>query len=660
LFLRNLDEEYQINIYRGIRTQAHTRGVELVCVQGETLQPGEDRIGPFALAREVRFDGLLVLSSVIVDTDRPRSASTIPRRLPPVPAVSIGLKVPGMVSLTLQSNRSLAQVIDHLVLTHGCRRFLYIGGPKLHPDNRIRERVFRETLDRHATHREGIEGVIDHGGFFDVSGMMVIRRHLDGQPFDAVVAANDNMALGVQRVLATQENPRWSRCAVTGFDDISQCRVCSPPLTTVHAPLEELGSRALEVLVDLIEGRATPRSLTIPTYPVFRGSCGCQDWEGAPRPPEPDGTRLEVRFEEVRRRILEGDQWLREGNDFGREMGAVTNRQALVDRLDDFLTLLRVRHFFLVIDETLWNERRDGKKVSLPPEGKPAPGGTRFLFPDAPTEVSRDLCLYHLVSESVPLGIAVYSVDDQSLPHLTAALPHVAHAIQRIRNQAEQETRLKEEVRLRRIAEAEVLKVSEFERQRFGLDLHDDICQRLAGLTMYIRGIGKNPPSDPGPVWKELGQMVDETLLLTRQYAHASFPIDLDTRGLAPVLRTLCETVSKQKGIVCEFSSQAGAPAHRALEVRGLAALHLFRIVQEALQNAIKHSGATRISVTLKGTDRLVLEVVDNGRGLGARPSALGGMGLRSMAYRASQLGSELELESTPQTGTVVRVVLHQ
>jgi signal transduction histidine kinase len=117
-------------------------------------------------------------------------------------------------------------------------------------------------------------------------------------------------------------------------------------------------------------------------------------------------------------------------------------------------------------------------------------------------------------------------------------------------------------------------------------------------------------------------------------------------------LRTLCETVSKQRGIVCEFSGQAGA-----LAIRGLAALHLFRIVQEALQNAIKHSGATRISVSLRGTDRLVLEVVDNGRGLGARPSALGGMGLRSMAYRASQLGSELELESTPQTGTVVRVV---
>ncbi|HTH14321.1 MAG TPA: substrate-binding domain-containing protein, partial [Spirochaetia bacterium] len=477
LFLRNLDEEYQINVYRGIRTRAHTRGVELVCVQGETLQPREDRIGPFALAREVRFDGLLILSSVIVDTDRPRSASTIPRRLPPVPAVSIGLKVPGMVSLTLQSNRSLGQVIDHLVVDHGCRRFLYVGGPELHPDNRIRERIFSESLGRHAARHPEIHWVIDHGGFFDVSGMTVIRRHLGGPPFDAVVAANDNMALGVQRVLATQEDPRWNRCAVTGFDDISQSRLSVPPLTTVHAPLDELGSRALEVLVDLIEGRPAPPNLTVPTYPVFRASCGCRDWDQAPRTPDPDA-HLELRFEEVRRRVLEGDQWLREGNDFGREMGAVTDRQALVDRLDDFLTLLRVRHFFLVIDQSLWSERRDGKKIPLPPEGKPVPGGTRFLFPDAPTEASRDLCLYHLVSESIPLGIAVYSVDDNSLPHLTAALPHVANAIQRIRNRAEQEIRLKEEVRLRRIAEAEVLKVSEFERQRFGLDLHDDICQR--------------------------------------------------------------------------------------------------------------------------------------------------------------------------------------
>jgi len=674
LFLRNLDEEYQINVFRGIRTQARTSGADLVCVQGETLHPTDAGSSPFALAHEVRFDGVLVLSTVIVDASDGRKTAAIPRFLPAVPAVSIGQKVVGMVSLTLQSVQSLTRLMEHLVVDHGYRRFLFVGGPEAHPDNKLRERIFLQVLREFSSLCPEISWEIDHGGFFELSGMEVIRRHLGEPPFDAVVAANDNMALGIQKVLTIQADPRWRRCAVTGFDDISQALVSEPPLTTIHAPLEALGALALDTLVDLIRGQpATNRSVR--SRLVLRGSCGCQSLPLAPeRPVDRDG--LEARLDGARRRVLETEQWLRAGNDFARELGAVVERLALIDRIDGFLTVLGVRHFFLMVGQDLWYERLDGVRRPVP-HGIPLT--TEALFSTRGALVPRpwDLCVFHLAVEATSWGVAVYSVDDNSLPHLASALPHVANAVQRIHNRSEQEDKnrwleamvgartaeltranlwLQNEVKLRRAAEAEVLQVSEFERQRFGLDLHDDICQRLAGLTMYLRGSAKNPPSDPQPLLAELGALVDETLYLTRQYAHASFPIDLETRGLDAVLRTLCETLSRQKGIPCVYSSDLGS---LRAPLEGLPALNLFRIVQEALQNAARHAQATEVTVDLRvHQDEVVLTVADNGLGIPPRKKGVEGLGFRSMAYRAAQLGGRLAMDSCKGRGTVLTVTL--
>lgn len=673
LFLRNLDEEYQINVFRGIRTQARALGADLVCVQGETLHPSEDGSSPFALAHEVRFDGLLVLSTVIVDASDGRRTAAIPRLLPAVPAVSIGQKVPGMVSLTLQSVQSLTKLMEHLVVGHGYRRFLFVGGPEGHPDNKLRERIFLQVLREYSPTWPEISWEIDHGGFFELSGMEVIRRHLGEVPFDVVVAANDNMALGIQKVLTIQADPRWRRCAVTGFDDISQALVSEPPLTTIHAPLEDLGALALDTLVDLIRGRpATNRAVR--SRLVVRGSCGCPILPPVPVRADRDG--LEARLDGARRRVLETEQWLRAGNDFARELGSVVARGPLGDRLDGFLTVLGVRHFFLVVGQDLWYERRDGVR-------SPVPDGvcltTEALFSSRGALIPRpwDLCVFHLAVEATSWGVAVYSVDDNSLPHLASALPHVANAVQRIHSRSEQEDKnrwleamvgartaeltranlwLQDEVKLRRAAEAEVLQVSEFERQRFGLDLHDDICQRLAGLTMYIRGSAKNPPSDPRPLLAEMGALVDETLYLTRQYAHASFPIDLETRGLDAVLRTLCETLSRQKGIPCLYSSELDA---LSAPLEGPPALNLFRIVQEALQNAARHAQATKVTVTLRATpEEVILTVADNGLGIPPRKKGVDGLGFRSMAYRAAQLGGRLDIDSRKGLGTVLTVTL--
>jgi signal transduction histidine kinase len=197
------------------------------------------------------------------------------------------------------------------------------------------------------------------------------------------------------------------------------------------------------------------------------------------------------------------------------------------------------------------------------------------------------------------------------------------------------------------------------ERLRFSLDLHDDICQRLAGISMFCKSLAAGLSSES--LILELSAMIDETLSRTRQYAHNSFPVDLDSFGLKESLDALCNSVSKQ-GIPCDYSwaVSSSSPLSRIQNI------NLYRIIQEALQNVVKHSRASRASVDVRIKKRtLIATVKDNGCGnplLNSDPPALAGsrrregLGLRSMRYRAHQLGAGYSFESSGEGGTRIEV----
>jgi signal transduction histidine kinase len=212
--------------------------------------------------------------------------------------------------------------------------------------------------------------------------------------------------------------------------------------------------------------------------------------------------------------------------------------------------------------------------------------------------------------------------------------------------------KLREETRRRTVAEAEVLRIS--------IDLHDDICQRLAGISMLCKSL--IPSANPQPSLPELSRLIDESLALIRLYARNSFPAELEG-GLEKALGDLCHTVTEQSGIPCVFSWTATPlPDPAPLSPAGFGPaifspaqeINLYRIAQEAIQNAVKHSGATQIKVETrfeKGCFTLVIS--DNGSGT-ANPRE--GMGLRSMRHRAEQLGAGFRFDSSQEGGTRVRV----
>jgi two-component system, LuxR family, sensor kinase FixL len=205
----------------------------------------------------------------------------------------------------------------------------------------------------------------------------------------------------------------------------------------------------------------------------------------------------------------------------------------------------------------------------------------------------------------------------------------------------------------RRQLELEILEISERERRRIGQDLHDGLGQHLAGLELMSRVLeqrlaGRNPRAAVRAA--EVARHVRDAISQTRALARGLSPVLLESEGLPAALADLAASTEKMFRVACRLECDRPVPsAGRAT------AIHLFRIAQEAVSNAVKHGQAKHITVHLeqrKGT--LVLAVRDDGSGL---PRALPrgeGMGLRIMRYRADMIQGSLRVERTPGGGATV------
>lgn len=210
----------------------------------------------------------------------------------------------------------------------------------------------------------------------------------------------------------------------------------------------------------------------------------------------------------------------------------------------------------------------------------------------------------------------------------------------------------------RKAMEAEVLQTAESEQRRIGQELHDDAQQQVFGLTMIARSAADSIASvaarDPGlaevhaKVERVVKGLRDANQSL-RELARGLVPLQIDAHGLRDALRKLAEQISEVHSVICTFSVEERIEVHD-----GVTASHLYRITQEAVNNALKHGGATEIAVRLRDVDRmLVLEIEDNGVGIADVRETLG-RGLQIMAYRAGLIGAVLTVRKAEGGGTIV------
>ncbi len=194
------------------------------------------------------------------------------------------------------------------------------------------------------------------------------------------------------------------------------------------------------------------------------------------------------------------------------------------------------------------------------------------------------------------------------------------------------------------------------ERQRLARELHDSVTQALYGTTLYAEAAARQLATGEVELvadhLRELRDTAQEALREMRLLIFELRPSILDTEGLVTALRARLEAVEERAGLEVLLRVEGEGTVPAEIEEG------LYRIAQEALNNALKHACAGRVSVCLdRGEEAVVLEIVDDG--LGFDPSTAvegGGLGLDGMIERAAKMGGELVLDSEPGAGTRVRV----
>jgi PAS domain S-box-containing protein len=217
-------------------------------------------------------------------------------------------------------------------------------------------------------------------------------------------------------------------------------------------------------------------------------------------------------------------------------------------------------------------------------------------------------------------------------------------------------TGLLRDITARKKLEQELLEIADREQRRIGSDLHDDLCQRLAGIRFACdalkKTIGKALPDEIARQIGKIGTDVSEAIEHTRMLARGLAPVALDAQGLVSALHELTEVVPKLFGVKCIYRGEEN------LAIRDpLVATHLYRIAQEAINNALKHGHPSQMIVSLKRSDdKAVLTVEDNGAGFSPPEASKSteGMGLRTIAYRAGMIDAGLQIESSPGKGTKI------
>ena len=201
--------------------------------------------------------------------------------------------------------------------------------------------------------------------------------------------------------------------------------------------------------------------------------------------------------------------------------------------------------------------------------------------------------------------------------------------------------------------EAEILQISEREQNRIGQDLHDDLCQVLAGLSCLTRvlenRIAPLLPDEVGNL-REINQELVDAMDRTRALTHGLYPAKMRTNDVRPALLELAKQVEVRFGVTVRTAFRGRFPDHAAHEI-----LQVYRIAQEAISNSIRHGRANRIGLTLcRLTDGMRLSIRDNGTGSPSAQPPQHGIGLQIMHHRASQLGAKIEIGNAPRRGALV------
>ena len=683
LVLNILDEEYQISVYKGIKRRAAEKNVDIICFQQENTGFSENTfLAHFPKKDFFNLDGIILLTSVVADNNEINQQEDIERVWGKIPVISIGQKVSGVPSLLVQTDDSMRNLVRHLIQEHKYKKFIYISGSQNHHDAIIRENIFIETINEYKKEIPDLTYSIERAWFTEMGAIQVMKEYYEkgGENPDAIVCANDNMAIGVYKFFKiNRHNPQIKECAVTGFDDIPQGRFEIPSLTTIRQPLERIGVNSVDSIVDLINQKKIDMEAYVESSVILRESCGCNF--------NTFNNKTNAFVEEMQSNYIQSEQLLRMVSHIGQDLNYVDTESGLKFVINVNMEQYDVQHFCVLsftekvssfsdlhnqLIRPVYVRRNSNYFEEFCEDENMTLGEFYQKYLEYDENKPNSLVLKLLYSGKSIIGCVFYDSFGAVLPYLTSISINIAQTLNRIAVseeakkrseylEKEVEKRTKELIKAnnrRMEVEAEVLRISEIERKRFSNDLHDDICQRLAGISMLCRSYSnQNQPIQKAEM-TELAELISDTLQTTRQYAHNSYPVELESLGMNHSISNLCNSFEKQSGIQCDYEWQI--PEN--IDLNRTERLNIFRIIQEALHNVMKHANAKSVKVSLMyKKNQISIKIIDDGTGLEKlKERNEKGLGLNSMEYRANQIGATFKIKNNKPSGTYVEVLLNK
>jgi diguanylate cyclase (GGDEF)-like protein len=283
LLVDGLIEDYEVKVWSGVCEAAKRQDLNLLCFASGSL----DSPHFFSSQRNILLDlvesaveagqinGILALSGALGNFSTPQALLRTYARFSKVPLISIGAQFKDIPSITVDNAGGMREMIAHLIRDHGRRRIAFIRGPEQSDDAQERFEVYRQVLQENGIPFD--PGLVAPGDFLMPSGQRAVALFMDERKvqFDALVAANDGMALDAMKALLARGVRIPEEIAVGGFDDAREGRNIIPALTSVRQPGKDLGIHAVGLIAEILRGQNVSEQNLLPTRLIHRESCGC-------------------------------------------------------------------------------------------------------------------------------------------------------------------------------------------------------------------------------------------------------------------------------------------------------------------------------------------------------------------------------------------------
>lgn len=278
--LCDVANHYQEQVCKTITSSALTRGYNVsyfsfFTCYGVDTQNGIGESNIINLIPYERFDGFIICHDTFFNEWAVEELFEYIEERTEAPVITLRRQWKDYPCVLAEDSGSIQKIVRHLVDVHGFRRIAFMSGTKGHPDAEHRLADYREGIESCGIPYK--EELVFYGDFWKKAAKKAVPYFLTEIPEkpEAIVCANDYMAISLCNELINQGTMVPDDIVVTGFDDIWEALVYMPPMTTVAVQVEKMSEIAFDTLEKMIRGEEVPNVQTVPTEPVYRNSCGC-------------------------------------------------------------------------------------------------------------------------------------------------------------------------------------------------------------------------------------------------------------------------------------------------------------------------------------------------------------------------------------------------